>query len=101
MGGDCRGFNTSLVPHGRGIRGFMYTILRMCQCHEVVRGHIAIVAMATKTVLVEFQGHSRIMAFQESENETDNATAAVEEIYSDLFSSLPSPKYSTTVGIDM
>ena len=47
--------------------------------------------MATKMVIVEFQGHSRIMAFQESENEMDNATAAVEEIYRDLFSSPPSP----------
>ena len=50
--------------------------MRMRQCHEVNRGHIAIVAMATKTVIVEFQGHSRIVAFQESKNEMENATAA-------------------------
>jgi hypothetical protein len=49
------------------------------------------IAMATKTVIVEFQSHSRIVSFQESENEMENATAAVEEVFRDVFSSPPSP----------
>ena len=47
--------------------------------------------MATKMVIVEFQGHSRIVSFQESGNEIETATAAVEEIFCDVFSSPPSP----------
>ena len=48
-------------------------------------------AMANKMVIVEFQGHSRIVTFQESEDELENATAAVEETFRDVFSSPPSP----------
>ena len=47
--------------------------------------------MATKKVIVEFQGHSRIVSFQESENEIETDTAAVKEIFRDVFSSPPSP----------
>lgn len=47
--------------------------------------------MANKMVIVEFQGHSRIVTFQESEDELENATAAVEETFCDVFSSPPSP----------
>ena len=47
--------------------------------------------MATKTVVVDFQGHSRIVSFQESENEIETATTAVEEIFHDVFSSPPAP----------
>jgi hypothetical protein len=62
------------------------------------------IAMATKTVIVEFQGHSRIVSFQESENEMENATAVVEEVFRTVFSSPPpffSYKYGTTLLIDI
>lgn len=55
------------------------------------RRHIAVSPMGTKKVIVEFQEYSRIVKFQESEDEVENATAAVEETFHDVFSSPPSP----------
>ena len=44
-----------------------------------------------KTVLVEFQGHSRIVSFEESQDETAAVKSAVAEAFDDVFSSPTTP----------
>ena len=46
---------------------------------------------ADKTVLVEFQGHSRIVSYKESQEEVAVVQAAVKETFGDVFSSPPTP----------
>ena len=45
-----------------------------------------------KTVLVEFQGHSRIVSFEESQDETAAVKSAIAEAFDDVFSS-PTPPF--------